>query len=122
MLPASKRQTILIIDDTITNLKVAVEYLQAYSFEILTATFRLVIVSSMMRIVCRLLAGSMAFPVSGGRWLVVGGRGSVVGGRGITVQRKDAKAQRTQRFAVIYSRHPTSNIRHPDSRFLNPES
>ncbi|HYF61921.1 MAG TPA: response regulator [Herpetosiphonaceae bacterium] len=37
MLPASKRQTILIIDDTITNLKVAVEYLQAYSFEILTA-------------------------------------------------------------------------------------
>src|SRR5690242_19119134 len=37
MLPASKRQTILIIDDTITNLKVAVEYLQAYSFEIQTA-------------------------------------------------------------------------------------
>jgi DNA-binding NarL/FixJ family response regulator len=37
MLPASRRQTILIIDDTITNLKVAVEYLQAYSFEILTA-------------------------------------------------------------------------------------
>jgi DNA-binding response OmpR family regulator/DNA-binding CsgD family transcriptional regulator len=34
---ASKQQRILIVDDTITNLKVAVEYLQAYSFEILTA-------------------------------------------------------------------------------------
>ncbi|HEY1015410.1 MAG TPA: response regulator [Herpetosiphonaceae bacterium] len=38
--PASfgaSQQTILIIDDNTTNLKVAMEYLQAYSFEILTA-------------------------------------------------------------------------------------
>lgn len=34
---AGKQQSILIVDDNITNLKVAVEYLQAYSFEILTA-------------------------------------------------------------------------------------
>jgi CheY-like chemotaxis protein len=38
MMPAvHKRQTILVIDDNITNLKVAVEHLKAYSFEILTA-------------------------------------------------------------------------------------
>ncbi|MEM7332002.1 MAG: response regulator [Chloroflexota bacterium] len=33
----SRKQTILIIDDNITNLKVVMEYLQAYSFEILVA-------------------------------------------------------------------------------------
>lgn len=37
LLAETKKRTLLIIDDNITNLKVAVEYLQAYSFEILTA-------------------------------------------------------------------------------------
>jgi DNA-binding NarL/FixJ family response regulator len=38
MIPtANKRQTILIIDDNITNLKVAMEHLKAYSFGIVTA-------------------------------------------------------------------------------------
>ncbi len=37
MTNANKKQSILIIDDNITNLKVVMEYLQAYSFEILVA-------------------------------------------------------------------------------------
>lgn len=37
MLPRNKKQTILIVDDNVTNLKVVMDYLQAYSFEILIA-------------------------------------------------------------------------------------
>ena len=38
MMPTiSKRQTILIVDDNITNLRVAMEHLKAYSFGIATA-------------------------------------------------------------------------------------
>ncbi len=33
----AKQQTILLIDDNIINLKVAVEHLKAYSFQIITA-------------------------------------------------------------------------------------
>lgn len=37
MTPTHSKSAILVVDDNVTNLKLAIEYLQAYSFEILTA-------------------------------------------------------------------------------------